>query len=160
MIPTLAPPAPSAPQIPSALLRSAPSVNMFRTLDSAAGMSIAAPSPCTARIAIRNASLPASEAPSEAAVNKPSPAIRIRRRPSRSAARPPSRRKPPYASPYAVTTQSRLVSAKCSCRPIVGSEVLTIVRSIVVTKNATASNANARQRLVWDGDVIGPPEVW
>jgi hypothetical protein len=31
---------------------------------------------------------------------------------------------------------------------------------MVVMKNATASNANARQRWVWDEDVIGPPKVW
>src|SRR5918912_1195938 len=46
--PTVAPKAPSAPQIPSALLRSAPSANMFITVDSAAGSMIAAPSPWTA----------------------------------------------------------------------------------------------------------------
>jgi len=33
-------------------------------------------------------------------------------------------------------------------RPIVGSDTLTIVRSITVMKNATASSANARQRLI------------
>ena len=33
----MAPPAPSAPQTPSALLRSAPSSNMFITIESAAG---------------------------------------------------------------------------------------------------------------------------
>ena len=43
-----APPEPdTAPQTPSALLRSAPSVNMFVTIDSADGASSAAPSPCS-----------------------------------------------------------------------------------------------------------------
>ena len=69
----------------------------------------------------------ASPQASDAAVNTASPSIRIRRRPSRSAARPPSRRKPPNVIAYAVTTHCRLVSLKCRSRPIVGSETLTIV---------------------------------
>ena len=44
--------APRPPQIPSALLRSAPSSNMFITIESAAGSMIAPPSPCAARLAI------------------------------------------------------------------------------------------------------------
>src|SRR5215208_3462510 len=44
-----APPEPAtAPQAPSALLRSAPSANMVTTIESAAGDRIAAPRPCTA----------------------------------------------------------------------------------------------------------------
>jgi hypothetical protein len=43
--PTVAPTAPRPPQIPRALLRSAPSWNMFITIDRAAGSMIAAPSP-------------------------------------------------------------------------------------------------------------------
>ncbi len=53
---------------------------------------------------------------------------------------------------YAVTTHCRLASVKCRSRPIVGSETLTIVRSMIVMKYETASNANARQRLIF-GDV-------
>jgi hypothetical protein len=158
--PTVPPPAPRPPQIPSALLRSLPSRNMFITIDSAAGSMTAAPNPCAARIAIRNGSLGASAHPSEAAVNRPSPSIRIRRRPSRSAARPPSSKKPPNVSEYAVTTHCKLVSLKCRSRPIVGSETLTIVRSTVVMKYATASNANARRRLMGEEmDVTEPPLV-
>ena len=49
---------------------------------------------------------------------------------------------------------------KCRSRPIVGSETLTIVRSMTVMKNDTANSANARQRLIFeDVDVIGPPAV-
>ena len=43
--PTVAPVAPSPPQIPSALLRSAPSPNMFITIERAAGSMIAAADP-------------------------------------------------------------------------------------------------------------------
>ena len=41
------------PQIPRALLRSAPSANMFMTMDSAAGSMSAAPTPWTPRMTIR-----------------------------------------------------------------------------------------------------------
>ena len=144
--PTVAPLAASAPQIPSALLRCAPSSNMFITIDRAAGSITAAPIPCTARAPIRNPSPVASAQASDAAENTPSPAIRTRRRPSRSAARPPSSRKPPNVSAYAVATHCRFVAEKCRSRPIVGSAVLTIVRSTTVMKYATASTPNARQR--------------
>ncbi len=85
--------------MPSALLRSAPSSNIFVMIDRAAGKTKAAPIPCTARIAIRNVSVVASAAAREAAVKVPSPAMNTRRRPSRSAARPPSSSSPPNAMP-------------------------------------------------------------
>ena len=47
--PAAAPLPPIAPQMPSALLRSAPSSNASSMIDSAAGETIAAPTPCTAR---------------------------------------------------------------------------------------------------------------
>ena len=96
--PKVPPPAPRAPQTPSALLRSAPSANMFITIERAAGSISAAPRPWAPRIAIRNVASSASAQPNEAVVNRPSPSIRIRRRPSRSAARPPRSKKPPNVS--------------------------------------------------------------
>ena len=54
--PTAAPAPPSAPQIPSALLRSAPSSKVVMTIESAAGEMIAAPRPWTARAPIRTPS--------------------------------------------------------------------------------------------------------
>src|SRR6266576_1813433 len=144
--PTVAPLAAMAPQAPSALLRSAPSGKMFITIASAAGSTIAAPSPWTPRITIRKVSVVASAQASDAAVKSARPIIITRRRPSRSAARPPSSRNPPNVSPYAVTTHCRFVSLKCSLRPIVGKATFTIVRSTIVMKYETASTANARQR--------------
>ena len=96
--PTVAPAAPTPPQSPSALLRSAPSPNMFITIDSAAGSTTAAPRPWTPRMTIRNVSLAASAQASEAPVKIASPAMNSRRRPSRSAARPPNSRNPPKVS--------------------------------------------------------------
>ena len=109
-----------APHRPSALLRSAPSVNMFITIDSAAGSTTAALRPWTPRMTIRKVPLVASAQASEAAVNNASPAMNTRLRPSRSAARPPSSRNPPKVSAYAVTTHCRSDCAKCRSRPIVG----------------------------------------
>jgi hypothetical protein len=94
----VAPLAPMAPHRPSALLRSAPSPNMFITMDSAAGSTAAAPRPWRARMTIRNVSLVASAQPSEAAAKIVSPPTNSRLRPSRSAARPPSSMNPPKVS--------------------------------------------------------------
>ena len=94
-----APPEPAtAPQIPSALLRSAPSRKVVATIESAAGERIAAPRPCTARAATSCPEVLARPPASEASAKSTSPNMKTRRRPSRSASRPPSRRKPPKVS--------------------------------------------------------------
>ena len=93
--PAAAPEPPSAPQMPSALFRSAPSRNVVVTIESAAGEMIAAPMPCTARAPIRTPMLPARPQTSEAIVKRVRPTRKMRLRPSRSAMRPPSSRKPP-----------------------------------------------------------------
>ena len=94
-----APPAPAtAPQAPSALLRSAPSLKIVETIESAAGEMIAAPRPCAARAAMSWPSVLANPAASEATAITPSPIMKMRRRPSRSASLPPSSRKPPKVS--------------------------------------------------------------
>ncbi len=94
-----APPAPAtAPQMPSARLRSAPSANVTVMIDSAAGETIAAPRPCTARAAINHPSDWAIPPANEASENTTKPSMNMRRRPRRSAIRPPSRRNPPKVS--------------------------------------------------------------
>ena len=93
--PAAAPEPPSAPQIPSALFRSAPSRKVVVTIDSAAGEMIAAPRPCTARALIKTPELLAKPQTSEAIVKSVRPTRKIRLRPSRSAIRPPSKRNPP-----------------------------------------------------------------
>ena len=91
-----APPEPAtAPQAPRALLRSEPSLKVVVTIDSAAGERIAAPRPCTARAAISCPSLVARPPANEATPKRMRPKMKTRRRPIRSAMRPPSRRKPP-----------------------------------------------------------------
>ena len=83
----------------------------------------------------------------DAIENRMTPTMNTRRRPSRSAARPPSSRKPPKVSAYAITTHWRLASEKWSFLPIVGSATLTIETSRIVMKNAVPTTASATQRL-------------
>ena len=64
--PAAAPKPPTAPQTPSAMLRSRPSAKVVDRIDSAAGEMIAAPSPCRARAPISDCSDQASPASSEA----------------------------------------------------------------------------------------------
>ena len=80
--------------MPSARARSRGSVKVVVRMVSVAGASIAAPRPCTAR-AITSASAPGARPHTRlASVNSVSPQTNTRRRPYRSAARPPSSRKP------------------------------------------------------------------
>jgi hypothetical protein len=95
----MAPPAPAmAPHTASARFRSGPSAKVVRMIDSAAGETIAPPSPWRPRA---TSSMPSDcESPQmrEAPEKRAIPAMKSRRRPSRSAARPPSSRKPPKIS--------------------------------------------------------------
>ncbi len=75
-----------------------PSAKVVVTIDSAAGEIIAVPSPCAARAPLSQASLWASPPSSEASENSVMPTMNIRRRPKKSASRPPSSRKPPKVS--------------------------------------------------------------
>ena len=97
--PAAAPLPPTAPQAPSALFRSLPSVKVTEMIESAAGVTIAAPSPWTPRATISIPDDVASPQTSEAAPKSASPIMNMMRRPIRSAARPPRSRKPPYVRP-------------------------------------------------------------
>ena len=114
--PTAPPPAAIALHTPSALVRSLCSVNVVVMIDSAAGESSAPPSPCRPRPTISIVEVCARPFSSEAAENSATPATNSRLRPSRSPARPPSSRKPPKISVYALTTHCRLDGEKC--RPV------------------------------------------
>jgi hypothetical protein len=93
--PAVAPTPPSEPQIPSALLRSRPSGKVVETIERAVGVMIAAPTPCTARAASSAAGAQESPQRSDAVVNNATPTMNTRRRPRRSAARPPRSNRPP-----------------------------------------------------------------
>jgi hypothetical protein len=83
--------------MPSALLRSVPSVNVVVRIDRAAGERMAAPRPWMPRATISQPEDWARPPAREAAEKTARPTMNTRRRPSRSAARPPSSRKPPNA---------------------------------------------------------------
>ena len=84
--------------MPRALLRSAPSSKVVVRIESAAGEMIAAPTPWIARAAMSVASDVARPQTSDAPEKSARPAMNIRRRPSRSAVRPPSMSRPPKVS--------------------------------------------------------------
>ena len=90
-----APPAPPiAPQMPTARLRAAPSVKVVVRIDSDAGAITAPPRPWTARATMSTVRLSANPPARLESANSTRPATNTRRRPRRSAARPPSSRKP------------------------------------------------------------------
>src|SRR3954469_7990707 len=136
-----APPAPAiAPHTDSARLRSVPSAKVVRMSESAAGESIAPPRPWSPRA---TSSVPSdSETPqsSDAPENTAMPAMNSRRRPSASASRPPSSRKPPKISVYAFSTHDRLCSENARLRWIVGSATFTTVASSTTMNCAAATS--------------------
>src|SRR3954469_16379953 len=82
----------------------------------------------------------------EATVKTATPTMKTRRRPNRSAARPPSSRNPPKVIAYAVITHWRLSREKSSASPIDGSATFTIETSRTVMKKAAHTSASAFQR--------------
>ena len=94
-----APPAPAtAPQTPSARLRSLPAGNSVISSERAAGEMRAAPMPCAARETTSMSGVTESAPAIDATTKRPRPAMKTRRRPVRSAIRPPSSRNPPKVS--------------------------------------------------------------
>src|SRR6266566_2778955 len=85
---------------------------------------------------------------SEAAENRRSPAMNRRCVPNRSAARPPSSRKPPKTSVYALTTHWRPVGEKCRPRSMLGRATFTIVASRITMNWATQTSNRMSQRFV------------
>ena len=141
--PAAAPNPPTAPQTPSAMLRSLPSEKVVIRIDRAAGAMIAAPRPWSARAPISDGSFHASAATSEAAVNTMSPAKNMRRRPRRSAARPPRSRKPPKTSAYALITHCRFCCENPRSTWIDGRATFTIAMSSTSMNWTTLRSASA-----------------
>ena len=79
--PSARPSAPIPPEMPIAVVRSRASVNVAAMIASPAGITSAAPSPCTARAAISRPALPARPAASDESVKMTRPARNIRRLP-------------------------------------------------------------------------------
>ena len=96
--PALVPAADTALHTPSARARSDPSGNCVVMIVSVAGASTAAPSPLRERARMSVDPLWAKPPARLAAVKMPSPIRNTRRRPNKSAARPPSSRRPANVS--------------------------------------------------------------
>ncbi len=81
--------------MPMAWLRLGPSTKVVVRMERAEGSVKAAPIPCTPRARINSHPLVASPLIKEARPKMAVPMRKMRRRPNRSAERPPSKRKPP-----------------------------------------------------------------
>ena len=146
--PAAPPPAAMALQIASARVRSWRSGKVVVMMASAAGEMSAPPRPCRARPAM---SMPGDRAMpliSDANENSAAPITNSRLRPSRSAMRPPSSRKPPKTSVYALTTHCRSVVEKPSPRWIEGRATFTIVASSTTMNWARQTMTSTSQRLL------------
>src|SRR5205085_2541039 len=146
--PTAEPPIAIAAQTASARARSAPSSKVVEMIESAAGEISAAPRPCNAREPTSIASLEARPSRSEAPVKITRPSRKSRLRPSRSPARPPSRRKPPKTSVYALTIHCRLPSERWRSLWIEGRATFTIVASSTTMNCARQIRTRTTQGLV------------
>ena len=87
-----------APKTPNALARSCGSVNVVANRESAAGASIAAKTPCSARAPTSSSKLWAAPPSADAPAKPTRPAMNVHLRPNRSAMRPPSSSRLPNAS--------------------------------------------------------------
>lgn len=88
----------TAAQMPMAMLRSLTLVKVAMMIASVVGISSAAPTPWTARLAMSKSPLPASPAASEDRVKTAMPTRNSRRRPYTSASRPPTSSSPASVS--------------------------------------------------------------
>ena len=79
-------------------------------------------------------------------MNSVSPIMNNRRRPNRSASRPPSNNTPPKTIAYAVITHCRLTCEKCRSVLIEGSATFTIATSRTTMNCATTISASTIQR--------------
>ena len=93
--PTANPALAHAPKTPSARLRSSPSANVVAMSETAAGTVSAAPMPCRARATTSTGAPGARPHASDIAPKSESPSTKVRRRPTRSAIRPPRSSSPP-----------------------------------------------------------------
>src|SRR5215469_10082456 len=132
-----------------ARLRRGPSGKVVVIRDSAAGATMAPPMPCSARAPSSHAWLVANPPSRDASENRMMPAMNTRRRPRMSPARPPSSRKPPKVSAYALTTHSRPEPEKPSACWMWGRATFTMVASRTTMSWAVAMTSRARPRWRW-----------
>ena len=135
-----------APYRPMARVRCGPSGKLVVMRDSAAGATIAAPAPWMTRAAISSAGSLARPPARLASANATRPLMNIRRRPNRSAARPPRMSRPPNEMAYPVTIHCTASGGMCSSRSIEGSATFTMLKSRTTMNAATRMRASCRGR--------------
>ena len=150
--PTSGPAATARPAIPD----QAPSATPRRSAGKAAersvsvsGVTIAPPIPWTARAAISASIEGASAAAADAAVNRLSPTMNMRRRPKRSPRAAPVRRKTAKVSVYAFTVHSSCSIVASRSVRITGSAVETTRLSSTTMNSATEVIANVQSVFVF-----------
>ena len=127
-----------------ARLRGGPAGKVVAISASAVGATIAPAAPCTTRAASSHAGVVANPPASDAAENSTRPATNIRRRPSRSPARPPSSSSPPKARAYALIDPLQAAAGEPERAWMCGSATLTMVASSTTTSCAVAMTSSAR----------------
>ena len=118
-------------RIPSALPRSSAG-KVVMTIAIVAGISSAPPTPCPARAAISMPSFWDAPQRHENATKITAPSTNIRRRPNRSASRPPAATNAASVSRKEFTTHWSSTADMFRSRPIVGSVTPTIVWSMKI----------------------------
>ena len=141
------PPDATKPKIPIAFARSAGSVKSRIVNESETADATAPPMPCTALAVSRRPCDVARPQQSEASVNSAMPATNRRRWPYRSPSRPPSSRKPPNVSRYALTTHASDVCENPRSALIDGSATFTIVVSRTIIRVPRQRTISASQRV-------------
>src|SRR3954452_22961209 len=153
--PAAPPAAPIAPHNESARLRSAPSVNVVVRTDNVAGATTAPPRPWNARATISWPCPWDSPPARDAAANSRSPASRTFLCPSRSAARPPSSRKPANVIVYAFTTHCRSTTENPRSPRIDGSATFTTDTSRMTMNWARQQRTRVHRFVTAAGDCTG-----
>ena len=144
-MPKAAPPVATNVQKPRALLRSFPSLKVISTIESAAGDMNAAESPWNARKIISWIAVVEMPMAKEKTVNTIIPKSKIRRRPKRSAVRPPRSKNPPKQSVYEVITHWRELAVKWRSVCIEGRATFVIALSRTTMNWAIATSTNMNQ---------------
>ncbi len=149
-VPTVNPVAISDPAIPNALSRARPSGNDVVSNAIPVGTTPAAPSPCNARAVNSAAGFQASAVSTEASVNSVIPAKNTRRRPTTSPRRPNNSNSPPDGSANAVATHCNEDSPSPRSRPIAGTAMVRMEKSMPTRKLAVhriSSTSRARRSI-------------
>src|ERR1700758_5229819 len=143
---------------PNALGRSGDPWKVTVSRPSAEGASMAPNAPCSVLAATSIPNDCDRPPMAEATANPVKPPISVHLRPNRSPSLPPSSRRLPNASAYAVMIHWRLLVEKCSAFCADGSAMFTIVASSTTISCATPSSASTAQRLGAGRltDAVGP----